>query len=160
LTEEGVLDASSAINCVNGDALDLVLSIPDLVLGVGPIVRGECVGVVERAIGSGRLKVLDEGNLPAGRFLDLLARYRLGEGETECMLFGETHGLVVVTDDRAARKAASELLGSDRVTGSLGLLRRGVASGLVSAEGAIARYQKMKAMGGFLPDICADFFST
>jgi predicted nucleic acid-binding protein len=162
LIEEGILDASSAINCINSDSLELVLTISDLTLGVGPIVRRECGHhALEAMIASGRCRALDDSALPAGRFLALLARYRLGDGETECLLFGETHkGLIVVTDDGAARKAVVDLLGSGRLTGSLGLLRRAVVDGLIGPADAMGRYERMKASGGFLPDINEQFFAT
>ena len=157
--DEGVLDASSAINCINSGSLDLVLSIPELSLGVGPIVRRECGdAALEAALASGKLQTLDDSTIPAGRFLALLARYRLGDGETECLAIAETQRLIMVTDDSAARQAAQELLGAAKLTGSLGLFRRAVIAGLITAEDAMRRYEVMKAKGGFLPDIDLRFF--
>jgi len=123
------------------------------------MVRGECGHpTLEAAIASGKLRSLDDSSLPAGRFLALLARYRLGDGETECLVFGEAHQLIVVTDDAAARRAVENLLGAGKLTGSLGLLRRAVVAGLINHVDAMARYERMKATGGFLPDITVDFF--
>jgi len=160
LSGEGVFDASSAINCINSDSLELVLSIPDLALGVGPIVRRECGhAALEAAIVSGSLRVLDDSSFPAGRFLALLRRYRLGDGETECLLFGEAHQLIVITDDAAARRAVEDLLGITMLTGSLGLLHRAVVAALIDAAEAMTRYERMKAAGGFLPEIDVEFFA-
>jgi predicted nucleic acid-binding protein len=157
--DAGVLDASSAINCINSDSLNVVLSVPRLSLGIGPIVRGECGdAALEAAIALGTLQSLDDSTIPAGRFLALLQKYRLGDGETECLAFAETQGLIVVTDDGAARKAAQDLLGAERLTGTLGLLRRAVLAELIAPEDGMRRYELMKSKGAFLPDISIQFF--
>lgn len=162
MIEEGILDACSVINCINSDSLEVVLAIPGLSLGVGPIVRGECGhDALEAMIASGRCRLLDDGALPAARFLALLAQYGLGDGETECLVFGEAQqSLIVVTDDLAARRAVVNLLGDNRLTGSLGLLRRAVESGLIDGAEAMRSYERMKESGGFLPEISDKFFAV
>jgi predicted nucleic acid-binding protein len=159
-----VVDACALINLFNGHALELVLALDEHTFAVGPIVLGECAGelrpVLEHHIARAALQLLDDDLVPVGSFAALLARFRLGDGETECLAFAELAGLDVCTDDGAARKAVRELLGEDRLTGSLGLLRTAVGLQRLAAAEAYARYLEMVAAGGFLPVASQAFFSV
>ncbi len=65
---------------------------------------------------------------------------------------------VIAIDDRKARKITKELIGDGRVTGSIGLLRMLASDGSVTPEYAFERYQCMKDLGGFLPDLEPGYF--
>jgi predicted nucleic acid-binding protein len=148
-------DASSLLNLVHGDALDIVLKIPGLVARIGPQVRGECSSIkiqLDAAIESGRIIMLNDAMLPSSKFVSLLSQYQLGAGETECLAFASMGDDVVCCDDRRARAMITKELGSGRVTGSLGLLARAVHHSLLSSEVAFASYQQMRRRGGFLPE--------
>jgi predicted nucleic acid-binding protein len=68
-----------------------------------------------------------------------------------------SHG--VCTDDRRARQVTEKWLGSGRLTGTLGLLKRCVSMGLLNAADAFAAYNQMVDMGAFLPEIEPEFFA-
>jgi predicted nucleic acid-binding protein len=91
-------------------------------------------------------------------YLDLLNQHELGEGETECLALAMQRPYAFCCDDRKARHAATTVLGSDRVIGSLRLLKWSVAAGLFSTAQATEMYETMKAAGGFLPEINAARF--
>jgi len=129
---------------------------------LGPIILDECTGdlrlLIEAQIHNGNLQLLDDELLPASLFATILQRFRLGEGETECLAFAHLNGLDVCTDDLAARRAAAELLGVDHLIGSLGLLRVAVGQTHLTAVEALAVYRRIVAEGGFLPVLDDDFF--
>jgi predicted nucleic acid-binding protein len=109
---------------------------------------------------AGQLFLVDESDIPAELFLDLLTRFNLGEGETECLTVCNLGNFTFCCDDARARAACVELFGSERVIGSLRLLRWAVEDGLVSREEAFDAYERMKRAGGFLPLIRIDYFSS
>lgn len=159
------LDASSIINLVNGECFREILSLQDTKYQVGPIVREvECLGIyraaVEAYISEGLITVLDESLASAKLFEDMFLRHKLGDGETECIVYGITTGCGISCDDRKARRAAKSELGQDKVTGSIGLLQFGVGQSLYSADQAYSIYQKMRLSGGFLPSCSVDVFKT
>ena len=138
----------------------MVLELPQYRFGVGPQVLAEC-GTDAVVIGSHfglRLEELADDELPASLFFDLLERYRLGAGETECLAFAIANNGNVCSDDRKAREMAAHALGPERVLGSARLLRDAVAAELLNVEQAKRAYEKMKAFGGFLPSLPADYF--
>ena len=157
-----VLDTCSIINLHHGGVLGTILDLSGYTFAVGPSVLDECAGdlrpVLQRHIDERALTLLDDEVLPATLFATLLQRFRLGEGETECLAFAQLHDLDLCTDDRAARRAAGGLLGRNRVTGSPGLLRACVEQGRVTVVEAMSSYQRMRAAGAFLPRITAEFF--
>jgi predicted nucleic acid-binding protein len=100
--------------------------------------------------------VLDDSDLPAASFLDLLDQFGLGAGETECLAFAKIGDHIVCCDDRRARKMIAGELGQKRVIGSLSLLVRAVNCNLLTIEAAFGAYEQMRRFGGFLPEICID----
>jgi predicted nucleic acid-binding protein len=109
---------------------------------------------------AGKLAFVNPVDVPAETYLDLLLTHELGEGETECIALALTHSYVFCCDDAKARSVATDLIGIDRVVGSLRLLKWTVESGLTSSEEAFSFYQSMKAAGGFLPDIGIEWFRS
>ena len=92
-------------------------------------------------------------------FLSILNQYSLGKGETECITIAlQREEFVVAIDDRKARKITKNLIGEERITGSIGLLRMLTSEGSITPEYAFERYQYMKEVGGFLPDLGSDYF--
>jgi predicted nucleic acid-binding protein len=157
-----ILDASTLINLINGEALDLVLRLEGFRFSVGPIVLAECGSHQEQLrelVAAGLINALDEDAIPATQFLVLSERYGLGYGETECLAFATTTDVVICCDDGAARDAIAELIGSNRLSGSLGLLREAVRQRRVTAKGAFAIYEQMRAKGAFLPEVAEEFFA-
>ena len=151
-----VLDTCSLINLCNGGVLLHVLRLPNLAFCVGPSVSFEAKSLIAELkplLDGGLMFQLDSEIMSAVTYLDFKTRFGLGDGETECMAGAQQFGYSIVCDDAAARKAASELLGDQRVTGSIGLLRMCVSSGLLSAEQGFAAYQLMLQSGAFLPKL-------
>lgn len=129
---------------------------------VGPIVLKECGPPLERRLreymAAGTLREVLAGEVPLGPFTAMLERYRLGDGETECLTVALTIECLVATDDRAARRAVIQEFGESRLTGSLGLLRIGVRESLITSSDAMNFYQAMRRLGAFLPEIELSFF--
>jgi predicted nucleic acid-binding protein len=158
-----VLDSCSTINLHNGGVLGAVFGLRSFgfAFHVGPIVVGECENLspsLSQHITSGNLVELPDGSISASEFAQVLDKYDLGLGETECIALARRHGYTVCSDDKAARKAATRHLGSGRVTGSLHLLRECVRLGQMTSQAASAAYETMRSRGAFLPDLASSYF--
>lgn len=152
-----IFDACSLINLTNGQVLPPVLRLGSYV--VGPIVSTEIdLQQVEKAVCDGQISRLDDSHVSADQFLSLVEEHHLGDGESECIAAAIHLGYTVCTDDGKARTVAAKLLGSSRLTGSLGLLRNAVLGGFLPRETADVAYRKMLVAGGFLPQLPARFF--
>lgn len=142
----------------------MVLDLPGKRWFIGPLVLGECEqdgaipAELQRAIDHEKIVLLDDSDISGTIFLHFLQVYELGEGETECLAFGEISDFMVCCDDRKARRMIAQELGEHRVTGSLGLMKEAVKTGMLSVAEAMAAYSRMKAAGAFLPNIEPDFF--
>jgi predicted nucleic acid-binding protein len=149
---------------MNGNLLDTVLSLPGRTWFIGPIVLQECEQsgnipqALQQAIDNKSISVLDDSTLSATSFLLFLQTYGLGEGETECLTFGSVSDYIICCDDRRARQMIAQELGNARVTGSIGLLKELVHQAVLTVTKAMEGYNRMKAMGAFLPDIDEKFF--
>jgi predicted nucleic acid-binding protein len=151
-----VLDASTLINLDNGDMLATVLALPGRTFQISPEVQRESRTVAEAikaAVQCGDIGWVDDTAIDAEEYDDALAIWELGPGETECILAAKALGCSVACDDGAARKVIEREVGVLRLTGTVGLLRETVATGLITAEEAFAAYQQMKRLGGFLPKL-------
>jgi len=103
--------------------------------------------------------VLDDSAIPASVFVNLVELYRLGDGETESLMFAQTNeSLIVCSDDRAARRAATSLFGADRVIGSIRLLLHCIEDGLLTSDAAFALYRQMIIRGAFFPNLTKEQF--
>ena len=116
------------------------------------------IAALEEAGKSGRVVILNDADVPGGLYLRLLHDWGLGEGETECITFAVHTAAAFAADDRLARRRATDLLGESNVSGTLGLLKEAVAEALMTKADAYAAYERMRAAGGFLPDVSIDFF--
>jgi predicted nucleic acid-binding protein len=158
-----ILDASSSINLCRGGVLEIVLKLAafGFVFHIGSIVRSECGDLcdfLDLQAASGILVVLPDDTLSPIEFAEILNLYDLGLGETECIALAHQRTLCVCTDDKAARKAAVQHLGADRVLGSLKLIRNCVCQRLLGSQEAFIAYELMKSRGAFLPPISTDYF--
>jgi predicted nucleic acid-binding protein len=156
-----ILDASSTINLHRADLLPVILRLTSIAFHVGYIVREECEGIkrfIDIQVSAGTLVLVPDSTLTARKFAEILGLYDLGLGETECIALAEQQGFLICTDDKAARKAATRHLGSERVLGSLRLLRECVCQGLLAPGKAFVAYEAMKAAGAFLPSVPANYF--
>lgn len=142
----------------------MALGLPGKTWFIGPLVFGECErdsiipAELQQAIDAAKISLLDDANISGTTFLHFLQVYELGEGETECLAFGEASDFVICCDDRRARRMITQEIGVHRVTGSLGLMQEAVKLGRLSVAEAMAAYHRMKAAGAFLPNLEADFF--
>ncbi|RYH16397.1 MAG: hypothetical protein EON54_28300 [Alcaligenaceae bacterium] len=157
-----ITDASSIINLVNANALDVASTMINKIICVSPLVVGECeptcAAELLRLQQEGRIRFIDPEDISSEAFLTLLDQHGLGEGETECLALLQTNDYVFCCDDDKARKAGIALVGADRVIGSLRLLKWAVADGSCNSDEAFSFYQNMKAAGGFLPELSIDWF--
>lgn len=156
-----VLDASTLINLSNGGVLRLVLSLPGKTFLISEVVKRESRTIaraIDSAVKAGGLTLIDANLIPNGLFVSTRTRLKLDEGETECILAADALGCDIACDDGAARLKATHELGSNRVTGSIGLLKQARIANLLTKQQAEAAYSKMKALGGFLPDLPPDYF--
>jgi predicted nucleic acid-binding protein len=158
-----ILDACTLINLVNGEVLAMVLGLPDDEFLVSPMVRDESSSIaqaVDHAVQSGRLGYVDDDIIPANEFARAKREMRLGNGETECILAAERLGCHIACDDHQARLRATERLhDADRVTGSIGLLRRLCGANLMTPEQVLAAYNLMRSRGGYLPALGLEDFA-
>lgn len=156
-----ILDASTLLNLANGEVLSKVLHLPGISFQVSGVVRDESRTVaqaIDAAVAVGRLALVDDKLISVSRFLRAKAEWELDNGETECILAAAEIGSSVACDDKAARKVIMKVLGEDRLTGSIGLLREAVKAGLLTQAEAFVAYCLMRERGGFLPAIDeADF---
>lgn len=154
-----VIDSCALLNLSNGQILKKVLSLPDKEFVVGSQVRDEVptmAAELDCHIHAGAVTPFDDDLISADHFLAKKDEWRLGGGETECLIVAQIVDGVLVCDDLAARTVASALIGPARVTGSIGLLRQCVALGLLSKKDAYCAYENMKERGGFLPTLSID----
>jgi predicted nucleic acid-binding protein len=154
-----ILDATVIINLINGGIFRTVIALPGYAFGCGSTVEGESSRdqiELNWAVKSRHLTILDDAVLTARDFEALVAQYGLGDGELECILFGRYHGMIICTDDSAARSAVlAEGLG---LSGTLGLMKFAVAAGALTKGQAHAAYDGMRQNGAFLPNIGANYF--
>jgi len=157
-----IFDASSLINLLNGQALLVILNLKGFSFWVGPQVLQECGNdALDPMITSGSIGVVDDSNVSANVFLELLEAYELGPGETECLALASVdNNYVICTDDGAARSVTSSLFGGSRLIGSLFLVRECVRQSLINEGSAKTIHQTMIEAGGFLPTLPGDYFLT
>jgi predicted nucleic acid-binding protein len=157
-----IFDACALFNLVHGEVFEVIVRMLDPPPCFGPQVRSECrsiATVLDHALGASRIELLDDGILPASLFFELLEKYELGAGETECLTFASVQPLLVCSDDRRARNMATKELGEGRIIGTLGLLVRATELSVLTPEAAFGAYELMRRRGGFLPDVSASTFS-
>lgn len=157
-----MLDSSSIINLFNAGALALLCRLEEHEFCVSPMVVGECHGdcaaVLVQLRDEGCLTFIDDDVVDADQYLALLDVHGLGAGETECMAVAAADDYGVCCDDWKARQAAKNLIGEEKIVGSLRLLQWCVQGLVIDCEQAFVAFLSMKEMGGFLPDMPQSFF--
>lgn len=151
-----VVDASTLINLANGEVLSKVLLLPGLSFHVSAVVRRESKTIAEAidvAVAAGRLLLVDDSLISVRQFKRAKSEMGLDDGETECILAAQALGCVVACDDGAARKIICGMLGEERLSGSIGLLRTAIREGIIHKAHALEAYRLMRERGGFLPDL-------
>lgn len=163
-TDRIVVDTCSLLNWVNGGAFDAIVSLPVTLYVVGPLVESESTTIAQtlaQHFGSGKLVRLRNEDLDAVAFLELIDKYGLGEGETECLAHAlVSSDLIVCTDDRKARGVVTALIGQPRLTGTIGLLLRCFRNGAIKTEELLRSHEMMVEAGAFLPKIRAEDLSA
>lgn len=157
-----VVDACTLINLHSGGVIEIAIQAGIIDASLEGIVLGECGSItaeLEQLIADGHLNKLDEDLVDIEEFERLVRVYDLGDGETECLALAVRNGYSLASDDGNARKAAIAELGVDRVSGSLGILKRLVALGHLSPLQAFGIYQLMVEEGARLPLIDQDWFA-
>jgi predicted nucleic acid-binding protein len=156
------MDSSSLINLSNAGILEYVLDLERCNFIVTPLVLGECNGdcgvTLVQTRDSGQLEFLNDNDIDADHFLNLLDDLQLGAGETECIAAALGRQYLICCDDRKAREAASNLIGQHRVIGTIKLLKWCVEEQLYNCTQAFDHFLAMKGCGGFLPDMQQQYF--
>jgi predicted nucleic acid-binding protein len=157
-----LLDSCSVINLVNAGALELVCALQDIEWWLTPVVVDEsgpsCAAVTLDLQQRGLIHFLDDDELNAERFLALIEEHRLGAGETECMAIAVETDYHICCDDGRARQVASDLIGPDRVFGTIRVLRWCVEQRVIACGEAKRLLCLMREQGGFLPNTPQSFF--
>lgn len=151
-----LFDACALFNLSNGGVLTHALALPASDFLICTAVQRETPTIKETLqlfAQAGALHHIDDNAISASQFLEIKEKYNLGDGETECIVFAMNNSCMLVFDDRAARKVASRIIGSKRVTGSIGILCACVSHSLLTKNDAYEAYIAMKNMGGFLPEM-------
>lgn len=157
-----LIDACAAINLYNCGKLAIVCGLPNTEVALSPIVVSECglhcASEIISLQAAGRIHFVSDDEISPDRFLELVTDHDIGDGELESISICETTDRAFCTDDAAARRLATNLLGATRVMGSLRLLKLSVEASLLICTDAFAGYNQMRDCGGFLPDLPSDFF--
>jgi len=157
-----IIDASSIINLDNGEAIEIVTGLADHNLWVSPLVIGECVPKSAAKLfdlkQNGVLYFIDPNDISSEIFLDLLVKYELGEGETECIALCLAKPFGFCCDDNKARQLGGQLFGHSRVIGSIRLIKWCVNRRIISGAEAGTIYERMRTAGGFLPIVDPSWF--
>lgn len=74
---------------------------------------------------------------------------QLGKGEASCIAVAKEQGLIVVTDDRAARRLCSQL--GVAVTGTIGIIKASLLDGQITTSQANNILQEMINFGFYSP---------
>ena len=158
-----IFDASCAINLIYGRQIENVVALEQVSFFMGPIALGECERdreILQTLIDGRKLTLLDDRDISASLYIQLLQKFGLGEGETECLAACASGDFHMACDDRKARKTCMNLYGANRTSGSLALLKHCVQSGSLAPDEAKASVDLMKQCGAFLPEIGEFFFQA
>jgi|ERR1700722_274216 len=153
-----MIDACSLINLHKGGVLDVVLKLEAHEFFVGAFVEEESGPFLQPYYERSLLTKLSDQKVSSSAFYEILSRYDLGFGETECIVFAVMDKMSVCSDDLKARKAATSELGDGRVIGTLFLLRECVKSEVMTPGDARGAYEQMRTKGAFLPDLQEGYF--
>jgi predicted nucleic acid-binding protein len=159
------VDASSVINLINSGRANASLRGLPSVARVTPEVKRETDAnsdtgnATQILMGDGLLE--SEPEIVSFAELEgLIFASSLGAGECETILSCSKTGRTVCCDDKKARKLAIEMLGDEKLTGSIGLLKHKVTEGTLTADEALEAVQQMVHRGAFLPQVNVETFNA
>jgi predicted nucleic acid-binding protein len=144
-------DATVLINFCEVGRLDLLVAVvppPRYVLldVLEELENPACRELVEAYISRGEMVLTEiQGDLE----LRMWARYtlRLDAGESATLAAAVSRGWSIASDDRAARRVAESELGPGRLTGTVGILRGGVETGVLTLQAGNGLLRNMIAAG-------------
>ena len=157
-----VLDACTIINLINGQVLHKIAQLVGYTLYVSDnLIEQELLNQPQKILAETLMikksVTLIQSDVTLSEFILLKERYKLGDGETECIAICKKKNYCIATDDRKARASAINELGQTKVVGSLYLLREAVRTNIFSCTDAVNAYNCMKQKGGFLPDVNEEY---
>ena len=128
-----VVDASVLLNYLGLGRFDLLTGLRRRIV-ITPEVNAEIRRdrtELETALAAGRVRV---ENVPLGEDGELFARLtrRLSVADASCIVAARAFSADLATDDRAARRAAAEVLLESRILGTEALLAEAVRTGLLT----------------------------
>ena len=156
-----LFDTSSIINLINGESFDLIFNLKKYNFYIGPLVNEECIDnsrIIYDFIINGKLFLLDENIISLNEFSNLLNKYNLGDGETECIAIAKKLKFMICSDDKKARNCIEKEVGKQFVTGTIYLLKQLVINKIITCEEAFYKYNLMILSGGFLPTFAKSYF--
>lgn len=159
-----VCDACTLINLAAGGVLPLFQA-NGIEIACGEICLDEATAGgpfsedIQESVRRGFVERFPDDTLQVSQVEFAMSSWKLGAGESECILLVESAGdWVAASDDNRARNIASDKFGKERVLGSIGLLRRLVLIGAISIEDAVACHQLMRDNGAFLPPADSKYY--
>jgi predicted nucleic acid-binding protein len=134
VTLAAVSDAGPLIHLAEIDSLELLSTFDTLLVPEAVYEEVEAGGVPDR-LADLSYELVDAGGSRAGT-------EELDAGERAAIAVAEERGIVLLTDDLAARQAASDV--GVEVHGSVGIIALGYGSGLLDRDEAAARMRALQ----------------
>jgi predicted nucleic acid-binding protein len=150
-----IIDACALINLIRSGGAERILSSIPLEVWFEGLVDDEIVtdrAVLESLLSAGLIHRFDGSSLSASAVGEVAASHEIGVGEAECLTICIDSGELLISDDRRARNVGQSLLGSENVTGFIGLLCQCIDGGAISSVQAATWLANAQNAGGFLPD--------
>lgn len=157
------IDTCCLINLINSGLLPRIVAATGRSFQFQGLVEDELVShraVVESLVKTGLLTRISGAGFSASEVGAIALRHNIGVGESECIAICLKTGVLLASDDRRARNAGISELSKNRVTGSIGLLRDTVQSGLIEAGEAAEAVICMRSAGAFVPNLGSQFFQA
>jgi len=150
-----ILDSCSLINLSNAKVLDKIFYLEGISFIIPFAVLDECKSIkghLDQLINE-EILLLDEETIDIKTYEEILNKYKLGDGETECISLCKITGHIMCSDDNRARKSGIKELGNENVIGSLRLLNYLSQERIISCSELSTAYYLMKSSGGFIPNL-------
>lgn len=103
--------------------------------------------IIHEAVKNNRLKTIPLDKAEYDFYSSLLAN--LGRGEASCISCARNRKAVIATDDRAARRVC--IKHNIKITGTIGILKSAVTTGMLSIDAAEAALVRMSSAGFYSP---------
>jgi len=102
---------------------------------------------IDRLVDDETIKLVSLSRQEHEHFRELIDH--LGKGEASCIAYAKKQNVIVVTDDRSARKQCSQM--KIPVTGTIGILKASVLDGHLKLDQADKVLSKMTGAGFYSP---------